>query len=61
VVIVDITERKRAEEQLRVSQERLALAASGTRLASISTEALWGFDRQCPWPRTPQKQAPSFQ
>ena len=29
-------------------------------LASISTAALWGFDRQCPWPKTPRKQAPSF-
>ncbi len=45
-LVNDITDRKRAEEALRASQERLALAASGTRIGmfewNVATgKALW--------------------
>ena len=60
----DITRRKRSEEALRASQERLALAASGTRIGMfewdlVTGRALWTeqFSRLMGLPATPTASA----
>jgi hypothetical protein len=54
----DVHNRLPVRMTLPINNTELRCAAID--LASISTVALLGLDRQCPWPETRQKQARSF-